>query len=192
MVPAKRTRSYWLGKSRLSTKGCSRSQAAMSVIPDASLCFLRKHTKAEMSPAFNCSKKARRRLQQDGKSVKGMETSGVKSDRYTPSNEKKKKHSHTTTKKRHRYAHSINKRRIDTHHIPNFSPILTSPITHQNHGSTLKFNLIPIAANSTSKYLNTPGTATCVTSSPPAHFWPDLSSQQSFLAATCASPPLTL
>ncbi|RYE16775.1 MAG: SusF/SusE family outer membrane protein [Sphingobacteriales bacterium] len=37
---------------------------------------------------------------------------------------------------------------------------------------------------------NTPGTATCVTSSPPAHFCPDLSSQQSFLAATSA--PLTL
>jgi hypothetical protein len=55
-------------------------------------------------------------------------------------------------------------------------------------GSTLKFSLIPIAASSTSKYLRTPGTATCVTSSPPAHFWPDLSSQQSFFG----SSPLTL
>jgi hypothetical protein len=55
-------------------------------------------------------------------------------------------------------------------------------------GSTLKFSLMPIAASSTSKYLRTPGTATCVTSSPPAHFWPDLSSQQSFFG----SSPLTL
>jgi hypothetical protein len=73
---------------------------------------------------------------------------------------------------------------IDIHHH------LLQQIDHNRplQGSTLKFSLIPIAANSTSKYLRTPGTATCVTSSPPAHFWPDLSSQQSFFG----SSPLTL
>ena len=53
------------------------------------------------------------------------------------------------------------------------------------YGSILYLNLIPIAASSTSKYFNTPGTATTVVSSPPTHRWPSPSSHMSPATIEC-------
>lgn len=87
-----------------------------------------------------------------------------------------------TSKERLRYA-PVHAPYIDRYTTSTF-PHSVSSHSQSLQGSTLKFNLIPIAASSTSRYLSTPGTATCVTSSPPAHFCPDLSSQQSFFGSS--------
>lgn len=66
-------------------------------------------------------------------------------------------------------------------HVNAYSPNATNSTKQTNNpthqGPTLYFNLIPMAASSTSRYFNTPGTATIVVSSPPTHLCPSPSSQ---------------
>lgn len=53
-----------------------------------------------------------------------------------------------------------------------------------SHGSTLNVSLTPILASSTSRYFNTPGTATIATLSPPVNLAPCPSCQMSVLASS--------